>query len=392
MGRQGIELIHYFEILVNRRRFVFAVTATAFVLAVVISLLLPKSYQATALILPPAERSGTMAALLGQVGGLGGVADILPTQGNGPDLYVRLLEAEIVKDQVIDRFNLAEEEPGAAREDLYKLLAGKTTIEAGRRDGVISIAVEDRDPERAAAMANAYVAALSDLMVRLNSGSAGKDREFLENRLIEEKAALARAEDALKNFQARTSTIDIGEQGKATIEAIARLRGELTALEVRLAVLRQSMTESNAEVLTVRGAIAQLRQQLAEFEGAGDGGGSIPSVGAVPALGQEYVRLLRELKVRETIVELLTRQFEVARLGEAKDIFSLKVVQEARIPEKKFKPRRSRIVLLTTYAAGVAAVLSAFVLERLAHLPAESRQRWRRLGAQALGRGGRDDE
>jgi uncharacterized protein involved in exopolysaccharide biosynthesis len=328
-----------------------------------------------------------MAALLGQVGGLGNVADFLPGQGNGADLYVRLLETEVVKDEIIGQFDIHEVEKESPREDLYKVLDRKASFEAGRRDGVISIAVDDRDPEQAAAMANAYARALEDLVARLNSGSAGKDRIFLEKRLAEEKVALAEAEEALRVFQAQSKTLDVGEQGKATIEAVARLRAELVTQEVRLAMLRQSMTESNPEVQTVRRAIDQLRRQIAFLEGEGEGEASaIPALGAVPTLVQQYARLLRDLKVREAVVELLTRQYEVSRLTEAKDVAGLKVVQLARVPEKKFKPRRSRIVLLTTYVVFVAAVLGAFIRERLDNLPAESRERWRRLRTQLFRR------
>jgi uncharacterized protein involved in exopolysaccharide biosynthesis len=387
MSDQKIELIQYVEIIAKRRRFILGITIMAFVLAVVVSLLLPKSYQATALVLPPANGGGALNSLLGQFGGGNSLADLIPSQGNGPELYVRLLGTEIVKNEIIDRFNLLQEEDGATREGLYKLLDRKTTIEADRRAGIISISVEDRDPEQAAAMANVYTTSLGELVARLSSDSAGMERIFLEKRLKEEKAALAQAEEALKVFQSQNKALDVGEQGKASIEGVARLRAELAEQEVRLATYRQSMTEANPEVLTIRSTIEQLRHQVDDLEGGGNGESSaIPSVGAVPDLGQQYGRLLRNLKIRENVVELLTRQYEIANLGELKDVSGVKVVQKAQVPEQKFKPRRTRIVLLTTYAALFCSVFGAFILERLALLPAEKRERWRRLRIQLLKR------
>jgi len=393
MEYQKIGLVDYFEIMVKRRRFILGVTAAAFVLAIVVSLLLPKSFRATALVLPPTDSGGTMTALFGQVEGLGNLANLLPGQGNGPELYVRMLEAEVIKDKIIDQFNLLEVEQVDNRDDLYKLLDSKTTFEAGRRDGLISIAVEDQDAERAAALANAYTKALGELSARLSSGSAGKDRIFLEQRLVEEKTDLKEAEDALKAFQSRNKALDVGEQGKATIEAVARLRAELAAQEVQLAMLRQGMTATNPEVLMVRGSIDQLQHQIAELEGSGTGEGSaLPAVGAIPNLSQQYVRLLRDFKIRETIVELLTRQYEIARLTEAKNIAGLKVVQEARVPEKKFKPRRSLIVLLTTYVGLMLGLLGAFILERFDNLSIANRQRWRRAWTELIGRSKEDGD
>lgn len=387
MEKQRIELIRYFEILVSRRRLVFGITGAVFVLSLIISMLLPKTYLATALLLPPIESRGGMSALLGQFGG-GNFSELLPTQGGGPDLYVGLLNSGAVRDAITERFKLLEEEEGLTREALYRQLARKVSVAAGRKDGIISLSVEDESPQRAADMANAYVEALEELVARLNSGSAGKERAFLEGRLAEAQVALAESEETLKTFLARNRALDVVEQGKSTLEAIARLYAERGAQEVRLAALRQSMTENNPEVRAVSGSIENLNKQIAALEGVGENGdGAIRAIGAMPALGQEYVRLTREYKIREAIVEMLTRQYEMARFGESKDISGIKLVQSAHVPEKKHKPQRKRIVLLSTYAALIFSVLAVFVLERVGQLPDETRERWRRLGLQLFGRG-----
>jgi capsule polysaccharide export protein KpsE/RkpR len=327
-----------------------------------------------------------VSALLDQLGG-DSIADLLPGQGGGAELYVGLLKTGAVRDEIIDRFNLLEEEDGLTREALYRQFDQTVSVAVGRKDGIISIAVEDRDPERAAEMANAFVVSLEGLVAKINSSSAGKNRAFLEDRLAEAQVALAESEEALKVFLTLNKAVDVVEQGKATIEAVGHLYAELGAQQVKLSTMRQSMTERNPEVRSVQGAIENLKRQIAAFEeGEEDKGGTIPAVGAMPTLGQEYVRLAREFKTREAIVELLTRQYEIARLGEVKTLSGIKLVQLAYVPEYKFKPRRTRIVLLATYTAFFVSILFVFVLARIEQLPPDGKERWRRLGRDLLGR------
>jgi capsule polysaccharide export protein KpsE/RkpR len=207
----------------------------------------------------------------------------------------------------------------------------------------------------------------------------------LEQQLVNAKNSLNEAEEDLKIFQQKNKAFDVGEQGKASIETIANLQAQLVANEIRLATLSQRMTESNPEIRSTKSTIDQIKYQISEMEGQG-GSSAIPSVGSMPSIGQQYGRLLRELKVRAAVVELLTSQYEMAHLAEANYVAGLRIVQQAQVPEKKLRPRRTRIVLLSTYMAFIFSVLGSFFQERVACLPPERKERWRSLGYRLRGR------
>ena len=387
MSQKKIEFISYIEILGKHRRFILLITALFFFLSIGVSLYLPKSYKSTAMFIPPSRKNSSMVSLLGQFSGGGALGDFFSGDNEGPELYVKLLETETIKDQIINKFNLFKTEQAETREQLYKFLDKITTVEAARRTGIVTVSVEDFDPVRSADMTNAYLDALGELLNSLNAGSAAQERKFLENRLANEMITLAEAEDNLMKFQSQNKTIDVNEQGRAVVDAIVKLRADLATQEMKLASLGQSMTSSNPEVQNVRIAIKELQRQIGELEGNnGKADGAIPTVEAIPALGKEYERLLRDLKVREAVVEMLTRQYEVARINELKDVTGLKIVQSARIPEIKYKPHRFKIVILTTYIGVMLGFLGAFALERFSYLSTESRNRWRRAVLHLVGR------
>jgi uncharacterized protein involved in exopolysaccharide biosynthesis len=238
--------------------------------------------------------------------------------------------------------------------------------------------VSDKDPKRAAEMANNYVEELGKLAAGLSMSGAGKNRLFLEERLATAKADLAKAGDLLKNFQARNKMVNVTEQAKASIEGVAQLRGQLAAQEVQLAAMQRQFTDTSQEVKRARVAVENLRGQIARLEGGG-GSSSIPSVGSVPQLGQDYLRLMRDAKIQETMVELLTKQYEMARLSESKDMSPFQVLQKAKVPERKSKPARARMVLTATFAAFFLSVLVSFVRENFARMSPADRRRWQSL-------------
>jgi tyrosine-protein kinase Etk/Wzc len=376
--KETINLLDYLLVIAKHRRMIFWVTVTAFVLSVIVSLLLPKIFSSTARIIPPPQDQGMMAAMLGQVGGLAGLAGGMLGGGTTGDLYVGMLRSEAVKDVIIDKFKLMDVYKKDYRIDTYEALDDRASIELGKKDGIISITVEDKDPKRAADMANAYVDELEKLSVTLNITGAGQNRKFLEQRLIKAKLDLERAEDNLKAYQAKNKALDITEQAKVTIGGVAQLRAQLAIQEVQLASLRSYLTDENDEIKTVKASIANLKGQIASLEGSGKGS-SIPNVGSVPALGQEYLRLMRELKIQETIVEFLTKQYEMAKLSESKNVSGVQVLQSARIADKKTKPKRALIVLGITFMTFIFAVLLAFLLEYRDQMGDEEREKWNSL-------------
>lgn len=375
----GINLLDYLEVIVRNWRMIIKTTCITAVLSVSTSLCLPNIYTATTLILPPQQdSSGLMGMLMGSANGMGGVAADLLGKGTPADMYVGMLNSETISDKIINRFNLMKLYDLKYRFDTYKLLHQKVDILVGKKDGIISISVEDKNPKLAAKIANAYVEELGILLVNLNSADAGQNRAYLEERLSKAKVDLENAGDALKQFQSKNKALDISDQAQGTIKGVANLEGLLASEEVKLAGLRRIFTDSSQEVKNQHSVIANIKTQIAKFEGS-HSNSSIPGIASVPELEQKYLRLMREFKIQETIFELLTKQNEMTKLSEVKNISSLQVIQTAREPDKKTKPKRSLIVIVTTFAAGLGAVFYAFIRESYNRLSPENRKRWDRI-------------
>jgi tyrosine-protein kinase Etk/Wzc len=376
-----VGLIDYLQVIVKRSRMIFLVTLAAAVASLVYSLLLPNIYTATTMILAMEEDKGGLSAMMAQMGGLAGISGVGALGGpTKTDLYISMLKSETVRDPIIDRFKLLEVYKEKFRVDAYRALDKKAVVTAGKKDGIISIAVSDKDPKRAADMANEYVEELGRLAARLNMSGAGKNRLFLEESLATAKADLTKAGDDLKAFQAKNKMVNVTEQAKASIEGVAQLRAQLAVQEVQLAAMLRQFTESSQEVKRARVTVGNLKAQIARLEGSG-GNSSIPSVGSVPQLGQDYLRLMREFKIQETMVELLTNQYKLARLSESKDLSPFQVLQKAKVPERKSKPARALMVITATFAAFLCSLQLAFIREFFVRLPEGERVRWRLLRA-----------
>ncbi|WP_298272285.1 Wzz/FepE/Etk N-terminal domain-containing protein [Geobacter sp.] len=357
-------LYDYVAVIVKHRRLIAGVTLASTVISIIVVLLLPSIYTAKAMIIPSEDDKGVMGAMMAQLGGINGIAGITgaglrPTKS---DLYVTMLKSETLMDPIIDRFKLMNLYETKFRTDVYKLLDKNVTIKAGKKDGVITIAVDDKNPKRSADIANAYVEELGKLAARLSMNSAGSNREYLEERLSAARSDLGRAEDALKAFQSRNKAVSITDQAKASIEGIAGLRAQLAAQEVSLNTLRAQFTDTSQEVKTAKAAVSNLKAQISKMEAGGGASSSIPSIGNVPEIGQEYLRLVREFKTQETLVGLLTSQYEVAKLSESRDVAPFQVLQKAKVPERRSKPVRSKFVAIAFTLALVSSC--AFVLVR----------------------------
>jgi uncharacterized protein involved in exopolysaccharide biosynthesis len=372
-----IDILDYLEVILKRKMLIAKITASACFVSIIVSLFLPKIYSSTVLILPPSQDQGIMGLMMGQLGGgMANLAGDILGKGSPADQYVGILKSEAIKDAIIDRFKLMNLYKIKYRLDAYKKLDKSADIAVGKKDGIISITVEDKDPKRAAAMANAYVEELGKLTARINMTGSGQNRAFYEDRLARAKVELAKAEDAMKAFQTRNKALNVDDQAKASIEGVALLRGQLAAQEVQLTSYRSYLTDSSREVVALKASIAGIRRQIAELEGKGKTS-AIPSLGTVPSLGEEYLRLMRNFKIQETLVELLTKQYEMTKLKESNDVSGVQVIQQARVPDKKIRPQRSRIVLGSTFASFLFAIFYSFVLEYAQRLPEEERARWR---------------
>lgn len=367
---EEINLLELLQVLVRRRSLIIRLTLAVAFLAVVASLLLPNMYTATAKILPPQKDSGggAAAALLGQLGGLGG--GLAAGLGGSSDLYLGILKSRSVADAVIQRMDLASELKKNNPDLLRKAIAAMVKFQAGK-DGIITVTADHKDPRRAAMLANTFVDELQRKSLQLNLTKAGTERQFLEKRLTVVKVDLKKAEEALRAFQEKSSTLKADDQIKASIESIAKLQAQITTLEVQLAAARQSLTDESPEVRSLLASLTQLKKQLAIMTGVTGSGGGIPSIGSAPAIGIEYFRKLREFKTQEALHEQLTKQFELAKLNEARDSSSLQVLDDAVVPSKKSKPKRSLIVILATVTAFFCSVFVAFIQEYLSKMSPE---------------------
>lgn len=370
---QEINLLELLQVVVRRKNLIIKLCVTAVVLSVAYSLALKNIYTATAKLLPPQKESGGgISALLSQAGGLAGLAGGMGLGGTA-DLYMGILKSRSVADGVIKRLDLQKEYKSKSIEDTRRALESAVKFQAGK-DGIISISADSKDPVKAAILANTFVDELSRRSVQLNLTKVGSERIFLEKRLEVVRQDLRNAENDMKAFQEKYKTIKADSQATVAIEGIARLKGELASKEVQLAGLRNSMTDENSAVKALLAAIANIKGQLAAMSGSGGGNDVIPTVGNMPGLGLEYVRKLRELKIQEAIFEQLSKQYEVAKLNEAKDSSSLQVLDEAVVPLRKSKPKRSTIVILSTVTAFFISIFIVFIQEYLAKLPPEDAQ------------------
>src|SRR6185369_10467814 len=333
-----------------------------------VSLALNNVYTARATLLPPQKDSGGgAAALLASIGG-GGLAGLAGGLGGGSaDLFLGILKSCSVSDAVISRMNLHVELESKNADDTRKKLQKLVRFQVGK-DGIITISADYKDSAKAALLANTFVDELQKKSLQLNLTKAGTERSFLEKRLVLAKQDLKSAEEEMKSFQEKNKTIKADDQVKVAVEAIARLRAEIVSKEVQLAALRNSMTDENSEVSALLAGLSRLRKQLNSMSGTGEPGGVIPSVGNAPSIGVEYIRRLRELKIQEALFEQLTKQFELAKINEARDSSAIQVLDEAVTPLRKSKPKRALIVIFSTITAFICSVFLVFIREYLSRL------------------------
>lgn len=374
-----INLLELLQVLVRRKRLIMVMCAVASLLSVAYSLTLPNIYTATARVLPPQkDGGGGLSALLGQqAGALAGLAGV-GGLGGGADLYVGILKSRSVADAVIKKLDLQKELKTKTSDETRTKLQNVVKIQAGK-DGIITVAADSRNPQLAARLANTFVDELGKKSVELNLTKAGTERIFLEKRLDVVKADLKKAEDALKGFQQKNRAFKVDDQATATIEGAAKLKAEIVSKEVQLASLRSFQTNENPEVKAVEAALAKLRGQLGAITGGGRSNDLMLSAGSMPSLGLEYVRLMREVKTQEAIFEQLTKQYEVAKLGEAKDSSSIQVLDEAVVPQQKSKPKRSLIVILSTVTAFFLGIFIVFIQEYTQKMSDDDRNRWNEI-------------
>jgi uncharacterized protein involved in exopolysaccharide biosynthesis len=346
------------RLLWEQRRFLLRWTVIGLVVSLLVAFLIPSRYEATTQLMPPDNQSGGGAAAFlaaaaggrsgsGSGSGLAGLAgDLLGTKNSGA-LFVGILSSRTVQDRLIDEFDLRREYWDSKMEDARKDLAKHTGVSEDRKSGIISVSVWDHNPQRAADIAGAYVKELDRLVAQVSTSAARRERIFLEGRLHAVKQDLDASAVKFSEFASKNTAIDIPAQGKAMVEAAATLQGQLIFAESELHGLEAIYTDQNVRVKALRARVSELRSQLGKIGGESGTAGALssksdpslyPSIRQLPVLGVTYADLYQQTKIQATVFELLTQQYELAKVQEAKEIPSVKVLDAAVVPTKKSFP------------------------------------------------------
>jgi uncharacterized protein involved in exopolysaccharide biosynthesis len=360
--RRGAEKL---SLLWRERRFLLGVAWKTLAAAIALALLLPVHYEGVTKIVP-GENQGGGAGLLGKLAGAGGSGGLglgldptsllgLKTPGA---LYVEIMKSRTVQDRLIDHFDLRHHYSMLARwgpstyYDTRKKLKKFTDFEEDKKSGVITLTYTDYDKQTAADIANAYVDELNRLAADLNTSDAHRERVFLEERLKSAKHDLDQASLALSQFSSKNTVMDPQNQGRSMMDAAARIQGEVIASESELKGLREIYSDDHVKVRALKARIGELQGQLRKLMGGAGtvdsaGSAAYPSMRSLPMLGYQYADLYRQAKIQETVYEFLTQQYEMAKIQEAKELPTVRVMDQAVPPERKSGPIRSLVVVLS---------------------------------------------
>jgi len=372
----------------NHRRLLATVTFIALLLGLGIAFAIPKRYKSSTQIMPPDQHgSGAMmlAALTSHAGGLGGLAGGLFSDHSPTALFVDLLHSGTVSGHLMDRFHLQQVYHTRYRVDTARHLARLTTISDNKKSGVITIEVQDTDPVRARDLAQGYLDELNKLATQTSTSSAHQERIFIEGRLHSVEADLERAQLDLSEFSSRNSTIDLKEQTRAMVDAAARVQAEVLVEQSGLDSMRQIYGEGNVRVRAAEARIGTLQRELSKMSGSSaplasdvatdtrdvmrsDKENLYPPLRQLPRLAVPYADLYRRVKVQETVYELLTQQYEMTRIEEAKDVPVVNVIDPPGVPEKKSFPPRLLLALLLTAFSFTGAAALILMLDRWARV------------------------
>jgi len=371
---EEISILDLLIVLAERRRTILYVTAAFAIVSAIASLLLPVWYTADVTLLPPQQNSSLGSAIASQLGSLGSMAALAGGGGglnlkNPNDMYVAMLKSQTVEDGMVQAFGLEREYHAKRLSDARKAFEKHATVDGSGKDGLIHIAVEARNPDRAMQMANGYVDEYRKLSEHLAVTEAQQRALFFQQQLEQAKDSLANAEVAMQRTEQTTGLIEIDSQAKALIASAASLRAEIAAKEVQIQAMQTFASGGNAQLIQAQQELESMRAQLAKLGGDEDNPNAlIMPKGKLTEAGLEYVRKLRDVKYYETMFDILARQFEIAKLDEAKEGSIIQVVDPAIRPDRRSSPKRTIIVLVSTFAGLVIAVLIALAQAAWARL------------------------
>lgn len=357
-----IHLLDILTALARQKKILFTVPLITGVLAIAAAFLIKPTFSSTAVILPPQQQSSGVSAMLGQLGGLAGAAGGITGLKNPNDLYVAMLQSRTIADKLISRFDLKTRFDVETLDEARKKLDKIATV-VSDKSGTISVLVEDKDPKFAAELANAFVSELSNLTKGLAITDAAQRRLFFEKQLIAVKDDLANAEIALRKTQESTGMLQLDGQVQGIIRNVAQLEGTIAAKEVQLNAMRSFATNNNPDLLRLQGEIQGYQAQLEKLKTgklSRDGDLMVPT-GKIPEVGIEYIRSLRNVKYQETIFELLSKQYELAKIDEAKESSNIQILDNAVPAEKKSKPKKLIIIFIGFIGGEFLALFMALI-------------------------------
>lgn len=377
-------LIDMLIVLATYKKRIIGIPLVAGVLAAAVSFALPNVYKASTKLLPPQQAQSGAAALLSQLGGAAGAVAGVTGMKNPSDLYIGMLKSRTVGDRIIKKFDLQKVYDADSMEKTRKILEENSSFVAGK-DGLIIIEVEDYGQQRVAQLADAYVAELVRMTSTLAVTEASQRRVFFERQLEMAKNNLASAEMTLKGALDTRGVISVDSDSRSIVETVSRLRAQISAKEIQLNSMQAFVTTNNQEYKRSQEELNSLRAELSKLENGRPELAGIPAQGDRKQVGLENIKVLRDVKYFQMLYELLAKQYEVARLDEAKDAALIQVLDPAIVPERKFKPKRAIIILLTVFLALIGAVASAFFSEAKSKVLAApaGRAQWARFKAVA---------
>lgn len=374
-----ISLLDLLQVVADNLRLLVLGPLAAGLLALGLSFTITPTFTATTKFMPPQQQQSGAAAMLAGLGALGGLAGAAGGLKNPADQYVAFLKSRSVQDALIDRFKLMDRYESQFKSDARTTLDGFRRIASGK-DGLITIDLDDKDPAFAAQLANAHVEELGRLLKRLAITEAQQRRVFFEKQLTSAKDNLVKAEQALKSSGVNSSALKASPV--AAVEGLAKLKAGITAQEIKLASMRGYLTESAPDFKQAQTELAAMRGQMARAE---------KEEPASISGDSDYIAKFRDFKYHETLFELFAKQYEMARLDESREGAIIQVLDNAQPPERKSKPKKALIAMMTTLAVGFALLLFIFIRQALrgaAQTPesAEKISRLRRSWLRALGR------
>jgi uncharacterized protein involved in exopolysaccharide biosynthesis len=365
-----INLLELLPAVWTRRRFILSFVLAVVILTSVAVLCIRSEYTATTVVLPPGQSSSMNSALLSQLGGSGVLASAAGSSlgiKNPGDMYVSLFRSRTIEDAVVQRFGLLDRYREKKASDARVTFESHSTVILGVKDGLITITVTDHDPKLAADIANGYVDEFRKFSADLAITEASQRRVFFQQQLLEANEDLLAAEDAMKGTEQSTGVFQIDSQTRSLVESAAALRAEVMAKEVQLQGMRSYATEVNPDVVRTNQELSELKAQLANLSGnsQGSNSGLILPKGKIPEAAMEYTRKLRDVKYYETISDIVAKQFEAAKLDEARQGAGIQVVDAAVVPDRRSFPKRSLTVIVATIVSFLAACAWCILREGL---------------------------